>query len=315
MQFGSTENLGLTVTAAGGTLTGWVTGFGGLTPLAAMRTAPDSGVPTVCVVPSTGLTVPAGATLGHAAGRVGRLFWYLLDDMTLAVSGRDFGREGRAAVTAVSPAAGDCMALYGPAAGVRYFVRVGMTRDVQATPGVWAAPPLTLLAGEFVKPLGAFHAYPGDVAKYYGTYDRDPMPCNVAELNTGEFDPAAGRWCVQPEEPSVWDCYGVCCWDVPPPGGWLACWLFVQPGAGATWQETSGYDSVCAQNDPYPRNPSGTATARRVLLRPTDSLRFHVGHACGGSVKLTSAVGTYPPGGPGRNTINYFEGHQLPVLV
>lgn len=314
MHLGSVTNLGLNVSAIGNTMRADVCGVGVYAPLVGMRTAMNCGIPAVQLVLPCGLTVPLGATLGHASGRIGRLFWYVLDDGSLAVSGRDFGREGIATVSMIGVGSNDCMTLYGTSPGSRFFVRVGMSRDLQPTAGTWINDPLTVHVGDFTKPLGAFHAYPTTLPTY-ACYAREPMRADVCEFNSGEFDAAAGRWCAQPEEPSIWDLYGVSCWDQPPPGGWLACWMFIQPGSGATWQETSGYDKVCSQNDPYPRSPNGSATARRLLLRPTDSVRYHVGHACAPSLGLTSAVGTYPTGGPGRNTINYFEGHQLPTLV
>lgn len=94
---------------------------------------------------ATALTVPSGATLGHASGIAGWLYWYLIDNagaLELAVSSTFLGEAGICSTTAIGAGSTSATAIYSASSRSNVAFRlIARTRDTQTTAGTWAAVP------------------------------------------------------------------------------------------------------------------------------------------------------------------------------
>lgn len=91
------------------------------------------------------LTIPSGATLGHASNLIGSLYWYAVDNggtVELAVAGSFLGNDGIISTTVLSTSSSSSSTMYSAAArtGVP-FILLGRTADTQTAAGTWASAP------------------------------------------------------------------------------------------------------------------------------------------------------------------------------
>lgn len=91
------------------------------------------------------LTIPSGATLGHASNVIGSLYWYAIDNagsVELAVAGSFIGNDGIVSTLAISSSSSSATVMYSAVArsGIP-FVLLGRTADTQTTAGTWSVAP------------------------------------------------------------------------------------------------------------------------------------------------------------------------------
>lgn len=115
----------------------------------------DGGFNLRKIAANVALTVPSGATLGHADGIAAPLFWYLVDKdaatQLLAVCGQYMGRSARLSTTAIDTGADSASVLYAAEAVADKPARLAfVSGDAQTTAGTWAALPSAVQPAPFI---------------------------------------------------------------------------------------------------------------------------------------------------------------------
>lgn len=147
------RNYGLSFSVGASALTVTLTDAAGSTPSSSSpcsftfrnATTATGTSSTVSVTSATTMTVTSGATLGHADGVAGYLFWYVINNAgtaELAVSSVYFDEGQIVSTTALSSSADSNAVMYSTTARTNVACRfIGMTVDTQTTAGTWAATP------------------------------------------------------------------------------------------------------------------------------------------------------------------------------
>lgn len=156
------RNVGLAFSVGASALTANLTTATGGTPTAsdqvqvAMRdaTAATGKYATRTAQAALSLSVPSGATLGHASGVDSPMHWYLIDNagaLELAVSTRFFGYGGIVSTTVMSAGSTSATTMYSGSARANVpFAWIGATRDTQVAAGTWAAVPSSVSLTQFI---------------------------------------------------------------------------------------------------------------------------------------------------------------------
>jgi len=172
-------NLEPTYAVAANALTCTVKGNGGV-DLAATNpgyihqrhsTGSNSGVLRRKLTANIALTIPSGATIGHLDGKLGSLYWYLIDNggtEELAVSSSFMGQSGIATTTAISAASDSEGVMYSTSARTDISFRLAfISWGAQTTAGTWTANPTEAKCGPFdMQKIGEIVAYGGGVVPY-----------------------------------------------------------------------------------------------------------------------------------------------------
>jgi len=117
------------------------------------------------------LVIPSGATLGHEDGKIGPLYWYLIDNSgvtELAVSSSYMGQSGIVTTTGISSASDSEGVMYSTNARSSVSFKMAFIAwDTQSTAGTWTANPSEAKCGPFdLQKIGEIVAYGGGLVPY-----------------------------------------------------------------------------------------------------------------------------------------------------
>lgn len=137
-------------------------------------TAATGSLTTDSATSNVTVTVPSGATLGHASGINNYIFIYLLDNagtIELAVSSTLFTEGSIQTTTALTSGSTSAGVLYSTSNRTGVGVRlIGRMLSNQVTAGTWALVPTEISMAPFAPPTGqilAFQAYNANASTYY----------------------------------------------------------------------------------------------------------------------------------------------------